>query len=135
MITEKIFKKSVKALSDYHKWEDKLEELGINIWEVDEVIELKRAFEELLAYTCKDTSTGPYPNLLEYFLYDFCIPGIPENIPAEDLEIKDENDLWNIYIKRHPEIVEESKKDIPKASSKKADEIATLLKKIQKEAE
>lgn len=108
MIKEEMYIKCLKDLEKYSEWEDKLAELGINIWENEELQDIIMDLTMLLEYCTKDEVTKLGTNL-GYYLYecefgkkanDYYITEADGNIVKFHKPV----DVWNYLVKCNPDI-------------------------------
>lgn len=110
MITKKLFLDALAAYEKYDNYENKMHELGLNLFERDEVQCFKNSFLDLLAYMCNDLHQTRYDsNNIEYFIYDAAFGKKADTYfiqekDGTEIHFYTAEDLWNYLVNEHPEI-------------------------------
>ena len=109
MIKKKMYIKCLKDLEDYLEWENKLDELGINLWENENIARILSDLVDLLGYCTKDEDWSIYaPSLIGDFIYNcnFCKENniYLTNTDGSVTEINTAEDLWGYLVKCNPDI-------------------------------
>jgi len=114
-MTKENFINLMNIFKAYQEYEDNLNNLGINIWERDEIGNLTSGYLDMLCELCKDEypEDDPYKlTNIHYFIYELewgekWKPGMITGENEQDIPMGNLEDLWNELIKNHPEIEKE----------------------------
>ena len=109
-MTKELFLACINAYKHYDDFEGRLDGLGLNLWEIPEIENLKANFLNLLADSCKDEYPEGYvPNNIDFFIFDCEFGEKADEHPiiepdGNKIFLKTPEDLWEYRVKCNPEI-------------------------------